>query len=215
MTIDPSPLQLEVAALTQNPTAIATVAEYHRGAEELIAIRLLDDKITSTFDPIIKSIRASLDTTRQTVADLRAPLAAQRGQIVSARERFEQEEELRRKQADALSIKAAEDIAALDSDIADMLGLGDPSDMSAPAMLSMPVPPQLPKSRGVSVHVAYEAELVDIRELVIGAYEGKVPMEYLSANMPALNAAMRTTKGRALIPGVKVKKKNVTSVRPR
>lgn len=59
------------------------------------------------------------------------------------------------------------------------------------------------KIEGVSFRKNYRAEVTDIAELIRAAAAGKVPAEYLTANLVALNGVMRATKGRAQIPGVR------------
>lgn len=209
-----SPLELEVASTVSKVTMkIESQEGYHQAGELMKHMKTIDEKIVTTFDPIAKSIQASLDTVRQTVRDLRAPLVRGREIAAAARDEYEAEMERLRKESDRLALEAAKASAEIDIEAAEAMGLGDPGDASALAVMSMPVPPKLQKTQGISKTRHYSAELYDLRALVVAVYEGKIPLECLEGNMPVLNSLVRASKGKAVIPGVKVTWKDSTNVR--
>ncbi|HEQ71944.1 MAG TPA: hypothetical protein ENN69_05600 [Spirochaetia bacterium] len=74
------------------------------------------------------------------------------------------------------------------------------------SVVSEKAPEPVAKSDGVSFREIWSAEVVDLKELAKAVGSGKVPVEYISPNMPTLNSVMRSTKGQINIPGVAARK---------
>jgi hypothetical protein len=82
-------------------------------------------------------------------------------------------------------------------------------DLQAAATLALvpPVPTvfmDAPKADGIGNRSTWKAEVVDFEMLVKAVAAGLVPESYLQVNQTALNAAARSLKTAAKIPGVKV-----------
>lgn len=69
------------------------------------------------------------------------------------------------------------------------------------------------KVAGVSTRETWKAEVIDMRLLCQAIVEGKVPIEFISPNMPLLNSMARKSKADLEIPGVKAIKETGVATR--
>ena len=86
-------------------------------------------------------------------------------------------------------------------------------EMPRPAPVAVAVAPTYESVRGISTQKRYRADVHDIRALCRAIGEGKVPVNYVTANTTALNAAARAAREMLAIPGVRVVVDVTTSVR--
>ena len=128
-----------------------------------------------------------------------AAFEAKQRQIEDERRRAEEEKE-RRRQEEELEAAAeqAEKQGAAPEEVAAIL---------TQPMIQAPVPVQQTyvRASGVSTLRTYKAEVVDIRKLARAVADGVVAANLIEANMPALNAMARASKGAMQIPGVSFK----------
>lgn len=115
---------------------------------------------------------------------------------MAEQKRIAAEQERKRKEAEEMARIAAEAEASGDTETA--------AEAVAIAALEESNVTYAPKAAGVSMRETWIAKVVD---------ESKIPREYLTVNMTALNAVAKATKGAVKIPGVEFVKEIVSSVR--
>ena len=77
------------------------------------------------------------------------------------------------------------------------------------------VSPTYQKVAGVSTSQRWHAEIIDLKALVRAVGEGKASIEFLEANLVALNGLARALKGTMNIPGVRAVAEPTVSARTR
>ncbi len=112
-------------------------------------------------------------------------------------ERRRKEEDLRMKQADALEKAGAkEEAEALIQETIEA--------QEEPIQVYVP-PPSTPKVTldGMATVTTWHAEVTSLKDLCLAVGQGKCPLAYVDANLPALNKQAISLKGEMKIPGVK------------
>jgi len=223
MGIESVPIVLEnTEALAVRQEAL-TLSEKARGMEVtdqpsydvathfLKTIKAMRKKVADHDDPIIKSIRQSLETARDTKKEAEAPLIEAETMLKSRLIAFTEIEKEREREAQAMAeaefAKREEERKLREAIEAEKAGakpkaveriLTQPTTTPAPL-----VTPTLQQASGISVREQWSAEVTSLMQLVQAVAQGKVPILALTANTTFLNSLARSLKGTMDIPGVR------------
>ena len=190
---------------------IVDVMTYVRAGEVLTAIKDLRKQIDAAFDPIIQKAHAAHKEAISQKKKAEAPLVEAEGIIKPQIAAYEAEQE-RIRRAEEARIRAelakAEEEARLQAAIeAEAAG----NKQEAEELLEEPVqvapvvlPKATPKLEGVYTREDWDFVIED---------ESKIPRQFLQPNLVAIRGFVKSLKGNANIPGVKVFKKQIVSAR--
>lgn len=127
---------------------------------------------------------------------------------------WDREKERRRKVEEERLRRQAEEEAEREQLERAQEAMEDGDDDQAEAILEEPPEPPpaivLPKERpasGLNTRETYIAELVDLMEVAKAVVAGKIPTQYIQANMPFANQQARALKADFRVPGFRVMKK--------
>lgn len=187
-------------------------------------IKALRRKISDVFNPIIEKAHAAHKEALFQKAQTEAPLIEAEkylnGQITvyNAEQDRKRAEEAERNRQEALKVEAArrkEEEERKIKEAADLeaAGLQEEAqalvdevieDLGKPVEVYVP-PPETPRVKldGMSMVTTWKAEVVNLKELCLAVGQGRCPMAYVDANMPALNKQATSLKGEMKIPGCK------------
>lgn len=146
---------------------------------------------------------------RRLLAEAELVRAAAEKEINDRRQREHEEEVERQVQNAEAELETGswpENVAA---EVADIIATPVPEHIHVPLDISvMPAPPvrvqpAIVVPAGMSRRKTFKAEIANLTLLCRGIAEGKVPSNYVEANMKALNARVRADEGKIDIPGVR------------
>ena len=194
-------------------------------SEYLKAIKGLQKKIGDTFDPHIQRAheahKALLKEKQNLVAPLNEAETILKQSLSAYEQKQEAERQARERELQAKALREEEDrrLAVAVAMTAEAQVTGDGAlAAQAEAVLDEPFPTiavsvakQMPKVSGVVYKDAWKAGSVDVKVLAKAVADGKLPATYLTPNMAAINARIRSSKGTEPIPGVKIVKERVVA----
>ena len=208
-----NPLRQEALTLSEQALVMQVIDQpsYDQAAEFIKSIKVMRKKVANFMDPLIGSIRESLNKARDKKKEVEEPLISAETvlkerslayrAIVKGREREAQAK------ADAEFAKREEERKLREAIEAEEAGakpkaveriLTRPTTTPAPL-----VTPTLQKASGISVREVWSAEVTSLMQLVQAVALGKAPILALAANMTFLNSQARSLKGTMDIPGVR------------
>jgi len=198
---------------------VVTQEQYSGAGEKLKAIKGLMQKVNATFDPIISKAYAAH---REAVAQKKnheGPLIEAEGIYKRGMLGFQQEQErIRREEQarlDELARKERERLEARAA-AAEAKGKAEKAEELRNQAATVPAPVvqiETPKVSGVSTREVHKAVVTDLKDLLQGVIDGKVPEGAVLANEPFLNAQARLQKSSLNYPGVKVVTEQILSSR--
>jgi len=198
---------------------VVTQEQYSGAGEKLKAIKGLMQKVNATFDPIISKAYAAH---REAVAQKKnheGPLIEAEGIYKRGMLGFQQEQErIRREEQarlDELARKERERLEARAA-AAEAKGKAEKAEELRNQAATVPAPVvqiETPKVSGVSTREVHKAVVTDLKALLQGVIDGKVPEGAVLANESFLNAQARLQKSSLNYPGVKVVTEQILSSR--
>lgn len=212
MTIETGELVKESSATltVAKGFAITSAEEYTKAAPMLAGIKALQKKIDDTFDPHIKR---AFEAHRSLVAEKKshlAPLAEAESHIKRALLGFQQEEERKRRDAEARAQEAArkeQEKLRAQAEKATARGKTEKAEaltIAAESIVAPVLPTSIPKIAGLSTRTTYHAKVTNFTDLIRGVAAGATPEVALEPNMTFLNNQARAMKQTLSYPGVEV-----------
>ena len=210
--------QQEAPAMLKQAEAIVIMTqEHYEGANNVLKVvkdkyRELDAKRKEITKPLDQAKKAVMDLFREPLEILNKAESILKQAMISY---ADEQDRLRREEQRKLELKAKAEEDRKRKDLEDRAKkwadkgkaekadelLDQAEDVHVDAQVVAPVTEQ---PKGVSFRESWSAKVVD---------EEKVPREYLSVNIQALNKVAQATKGAIKIPGVEFKMEKVLSSR--
>ena len=189
---------------------ITTPPDYDLAVGFLRGVKALRQEIADTFDePIAKAFAAH----KATVAAKKrhdAPLDEAEGLVKRAMLAYKTEEDRKARELQAklqAEARAQEEARRLEEAVqAEQAGQAAEAEALLEAPIEVPpviLPPPVPKVDGVSFRTTWNAELVNLAELIQAVAKGQAPMSLLIIDQTALREYARATKGGVVVPGVR------------
>lgn len=216
--------QLDVQRKAQELSVEADVdvedqPSYDEAAGFLKSIKAMRKKVGEYFDPILKSINASLKTARDKKKEAEAPLitieTVLKDRLITytrIQEKKEREAQARRDAEFAAGEQERKLSEAIEAEKAGASLEKVNQVLAQPTIAPAPtVAPTLMKASGVSMRDQWSAEIFDFQELVNAVAAGKASIEAIKPNEPFLNAEARGLKAKLNYPGVRAVNKPVMS----
>jgi len=198
---------------------VVTQEQYSGAGEKLKAIKGLMQKVNATFDPIISKAYAAHKEAEAQKKNHEGPLIEAEGIYKRGMLGFQQEQErIRREEqarVDELARKERERLEARAA-AAEAKGKAEKAEELRNQAATVPAPVvqiETPKVSGVSTREVHKAVVTDLKDLLQGVIDGKVPEGAVLANEPFLNAQARLQKSSLNYPGVKVVTEQILSSR--
>jgi hypothetical protein len=189
---------------------IVTAEDFVAAGELLKTIKGLRAEIDGTFDPIISKAH---EAHKEAIAQKRkvdSPLVEAEGILKPKLAAYMAEEERKRKEAELLAQKAAQEEAERQqlADASLLHDIGETDTANAmleekPIVPAVILPRATPAVPGISMRQTWSAQVVSLQALVKAVAEGKVPIQALSANTVFLNQQARAMKNALNYPGVR------------
>jgi hypothetical protein len=206
-------LEQEVTSVPQRAKGmvVRTAEDYIAAGELLKVIKGLRAEVDGTFDPIIEKANASHKEAIAQKKKVEAPLVDAEAILKPRIAAYLQEEERKRREAELLAHKRAQEEAEAqqlaDAALLDDIGetaLANAKLEEKPYVAPVVLPKATPKVAGISMTQRYSAQVVNVMELCKAVVAGKVPVLAIQANQPFLNAQARAMKESMNYPGVRV-----------
>jgi len=184
---------------------------YDAAAEFLKSIKAMRKRVANFMDPLIGSIRDSLNKVLDKKKEVEAPLIQAelflKDRLIAYAEIKKEKEREAQAKAEAEFAKREDERKLREAIEAEKAGakpkaveriLTQPTTSPAPL-----VTPTLQQASGISVREVWSAEVTSFMQLVQAVAQGKVPILALTANTTFLNSQARSLKGTMNIPGVR------------
>ncbi|KKL15094.1 hypothetical protein LCGC14_2509040 [marine sediment metagenome] len=184
---------------------------YDAAAEFLKSIKAMRKRVANFMDPLIGSIRDSLNKVLDKKKEVEAPLIQAelflKDSLLAYAEIEKEKEREAQAKAEAEFAKREDERKLREAIEAEKAGakpkaveriLTQPTTSPAPL-----VTPTLQQASGISVREVWSAEVTSLMQLVQAVAQGKVPILALTANTTFLNSQARSLKGTMNIPGVR------------
>ena len=184
---------------------------YDAATEFLKSIKAMRKRVANFMDPLIGSIRDSLNKVRDKKKEVEAPLIQAelflKARLIAYAEIEKEKEREAQAKAEAEFAKREDERKLREAIEAEKAGakpkaveriLTQPTTSPAPL-----VTPTLQQASGISVREVWSAEVTSFMQLVQAVAQGKVPILALTANTTFLNSQARSLKGTMNIPGVR------------
>ena len=216
MSAAPIVVELESKALAWPDQAralkVVDTATYTEAGEMLRGIKALRNEIAESCDPVISAAHKAHKVAVEQKKTLEAPLVTAETVLKGAMGRYVESEQ-RKAREEAARLAAEQRRIDEERRLAEAVDLEAAGEMEAAAKLieepvvSLPPPvvrSAVPKLAGVSTRDVWRFEVTDLAALVKAVAEGRASIGLLAANETAIGGMVRSLKGAAAIPGVRV-----------
>ena len=218
-------LEKESNALVEraNQIDIKNQEDYKKAGAMVVMIKGLLNEVKSTFDPIVKKAHDTWkEATTQKGKYLNPLERAERtikAKLVNwelmQRREAEKQEKLRQAEEEKKARKEKERLAK-QAETAEKNGQIEKAEALKEQAESVDTPIHITEERTQPDNLSYRkdwfAEVIDLRELAKAVATGKVPANYITANIVALNKQAKATQDNLMIPGVKFKYRLIPSI---
>jgi hypothetical protein len=206
---DTIPQEVKTEMETQNHDIVVkatglVIKDEHANLEAtglLTAIKTMRTKVEDTFGPSVKAAKTAYDEAKSLRDTFLDPLKDVEAQLRSKIGAYITAETARR---DALQAKAD---AKFEKAV-------ERAEATGKALTVAPViVAKVSAATNASYTKRWSAQVTDIKALCLAVAEGRVPVEYVTANMPVLNRMAVSSKDALNIPGIKAVSQISASVR--
>lgn len=211
LVVDSGPVVEKALAFPDQARAlrIADPATYQAACDFLKDIKAFRAQIAETFEPHIKRAHDAHKALLKEKSDAEAPMVEAERIVKASLVAYDQEQErVRRVEAARLqeAVRLQEEERRL-NDAVELEAAGESAEAEALIDAPMVVPtvvvaPTTPKVSGIAYRETWSASVTDLAALVKYVAANPQCAPFLSANMPALHAQVRSLKGQLRIPGV-------------
>jgi hypothetical protein len=210
--------QAEVKALVQQASAmlasaeafkVVTAADYEQAAASLKTVKTRQKELKALRETITKPMLAALEAARALFRRPEDTLKRAEDLLKAAMSDYDEEQERQRREAQRKLDEAAErerrklaqqaGRAAAKGDTEKAVELNERAAMTVAAIAQ----PQAPAVAGISRRENWRAEVIDLRALIQGVADGRVPLAAVEANRSFLNGQARALRAELRYPGVR------------
>lgn len=175
------------------------------------ALKGREKSIDNVLDPFVKNNYDSWQSALALKAQHMAPVKEAEGIVKEKIKAYRIEAEKRNREEEA---RLREEARKADEDerlrrAEELLAAGRPEDVLAllegtPEPTMIVAHKALPKVKNIVARDSWKAELIDLTVLNKAVAEGKVPINFIQANMTTIGSVVRSLSGNIEIPGVRV-----------